>query len=88
MTPDDERKRLKEREFGLEAERIVSSVVWQNTYELLARDLNERMLSLDDDETLKCKRELLALHRVKKTIESVMMTGKLASKQLEDAKNG
>lgn len=90
MQPEDERKRIKERELGLEAERIINSPVWQESYEMLARDLNSRMLSsaCDDDETLKCKRELRALYDVKKSIETVLTTGQLANRQLEEHENG
>lgn len=90
MNPEDERLRLSERERGVEAQKIMDSVVWHEAYEMLANDLNARMLSVgcDDDETLQCKKDLLALHKVKKHIETVLVTGELANTQLEDARNG
>lgn len=86
MNPEDERLRLVERERGAEAQKIIDSTVWHESYELLANDLNARMLSVScsDEETLQCKKDLLALHKVKKNIENVLVTGELANKQLED----
>ena len=90
MTPEDERLRLVERERGAEAQKIIDSSVWHESYELLANDLNARMLSAacSDEDTLQCKKDLLALHRVKKHIENVLVTGELANKQLEDDRDG
>ena len=87
MTPDDARLRRKEVELGMEATRIMESPLWISAYEKLARELNESMLSTasDDEETLECKRELLALHKVKKHLETAIVTGQMASNQLENA---
>ena len=89
MKPEDERLRLGERERGVEAQKIMDSIVWHEAYELMAKDLNARMLSANcaDDETLQCKRDLLALHRVRKHIEKVLVTGELANTQLKDARD-
>ena len=90
MTPDDARLRRKEVELGSEATRIIESQLWQTAYEKLARELNESMLSStsDDDETLEYKRQLLALHRVKRHMEQAILTGQMASQQLEEASSG
>lgn len=90
MTPEDERLRRKELEVGSEAHRIVDSPLWISAYESLARELNEGMLSsaTSDEETLELKRELLSLNKVKKVFESAIITGQMASRQLEDARNG
>jgi hypothetical protein len=85
VTPDDEKARIKERERGAEAERILASPVWQEAYEKLARRINERMLHPDtpDDEVIARRRELLTLYDVKRYIEGVMATGRMAQQQLE-----
>jgi hypothetical protein len=90
MTPDDKRKRLKEKELGIEADRILASPIWAASYEKLAKDINSRMLSpsTTDEQTIEAKRDLLSLHKVKKYLETVLATGQLADKQLEDERDG
>ena len=80
MTPDDARLRRKEVELGMEATRIIESPLWASAY--------ERSVHTDDETTLECKRELLALHKVKKHLEAAIITGQMAGQQLEAAKNG
>ena len=85
MTPDDEKARRREQERGLEAERIITSPAWQDAYERLARRLNERLLHPEatDEEVLARRRELLTLYDVKRHLESVITTGRMAQQQLE-----
>jgi hypothetical protein len=90
MTPDDERKRIKERDRGAEAERIFESSVWQESYEHLVQALMAKLVSpeTDDEVTLEIKRRLNALHSIKRQLETVLQTGKMATEQLEAAKRG
>lgn len=90
MKPDDEQARIKERERGLLARQIFDNPLWGEAYDALADDILSRMVSTatDDEETLECKRRLLALHAVKTSLHTIMQTGMLAAKQLDEAQHG
>ena len=89
MNPEDERKRIRERERGSEAKRIFDSTVWQESYESLAEAYVSAMLSenTSDEDTLELKRRILALSKIKSELSTVMETGHLAEIQLERAKH-
>lgn len=90
MNEDDHRARLKEREIGIEAQRIFDSPVWKTAYEQVAGAYLGRVMSpaTTPEETLEAKAQLLALHRVKRDMESMLITGQMATEQLEAAKDG
>ena len=88
MQPEDHRLRLKERERGVLSQQIFANPLWDEAYTTLVNQQMERMLaaSVSPDETLECKRQILALYSVKRALETVMQTGKLAEQQIEEAK--
>ena len=88
MQPDDHRLRLKERERGTLAQQIFSNPLWDEAYTSLINHQMETMLSArtDAEAVLECRRQILALHSVKRALETVMQTGRLAEQQIEEAK--
>ena len=90
MQPDDEHRRIKERERGQQARQIFDSPLWAEAYEALANEQMALILAATtpDDEVLECRRQILALHQVKRRLESVMQTGQMAAMQLEEAHSG
>lgn len=90
MQPDDEPKRIKERERGTLARQIFDNPLWDEAYTSLADTLLTDMLrpDIDGEQTLIRKRELLALHSVKRYLATIMDTGKMAATQLEEARDG
>lgn len=88
MTPEDEHKRIRERERGLEAERITNSDTWREAWEVLANGYNEMMLTGTDAETLEAKRCLHVVHRVRQHFDHALRTGEFATQQLEAVRDG
>lgn len=90
MQPEDEHARIKERDRGQLAEQIFKNPLWDEGYTRLIDDLIRRLLDeqTSDEETLECKRRILALYRVKRELTSVMQTGQMAAQQLAEAQDG
>lgn len=90
MQPDDESKRIKERERAVLAVQIFDNPLWDEAYTSLADTLLTDMLrpDIDGEQTLIRKNELLALHSVKRYLATIMETGRMASIQLQEARDG
>lgn len=88
MTPDDERARIKERQRGVLARQMFDNPLWDESYTTLVNDQIARLLSeaTDDEETIKCKRRILALYDVKRHMQTILETGRMADMQLQEAK--
>ena len=89
MDEDDQRKRRIEEDRALKAKAITDSPLWHEAYEKVMEHQLSRMLAsgTTDEETLQCKRRILALNDVKQQFSTVIQTGILAREQLEAAKN-
>ena len=85
MREDDRQARVKERERATLARQIFDNPLWDEAYTSLVNRQLERMLAkaADGEETLECKRSVLALRDLKGYLETIMQTGKLAQAQLE-----
>lgn len=88
MRPDDEHARIRETERAAQARVLTESPLWDEAYTTLVNHEMEAMLAkgTPDDQTLECKRRILALYDVKRYFATVMQTGELAQRQLDEAK--
>lgn len=90
MQPDDERARRKELERGTLARQIFDNPLWDEAYTSIVNGLMGRMVAEQtvDEDTLECKRQILALHAVKRHFSTIMETGRLAEIQLQEMRDG
>ena len=90
MNEQDETRRKDEVTRGLQAQSVLDAPIWAESYEAVVNQKLSRLLAPEcgDEETLECKRQILALHAIKRKLETEMQTGMLAAKQLEESKRG
>ena len=86
MTPDDEAKRIKERERAGLARQILDNPIWGEAWEKITSNLlgNMEDARLDMESTYEAKRQLLAVRVVRKHLEDLVTTGAMAEKQLAE----
>ena len=88
MDSDDERARIREVDRAVQARAITESPLWDEAYRVIINTEMERMLSAStsDEETIECKRRIAALQTVKRHFATLMQTGDMAQRQLEEAR--
>lgn len=90
MTPEDENARRVEVERGHLAKQITDNPLWAETLNGYETALLARMVdpAATDDQALEARKMVVVVRRVRRDIEAILTTGKLALMQLEEAKDG
>ena len=82
----DEDSLIRERNRGSQARAIIDSPLWEESFSVYRNALMEHMASISSTEeaVLEARRGLIALRRIKKHMETIFETGKLANISLEN----
>lgn len=86
MTPEDEAKRIQERDRARLAKQILDNPVWIEAWDQVTTNLLANMEDsrLGETETYEAKRQLLAVRVIRKQFENVVTTGRMAEVQLAE----
>jgi len=82
----DENARIRERERGRLAQLVTDNAVYQQAWADMETNLRAHMESSSsaDDTVLEARRMLIALRRLRRTLEDAMTTGKMAEIQMDN----
>jgi len=82
----DENARIRERERGRLAQLVTDNAVYQQAWADMEANLRAHMESSSsaDDTVLEARRMLIALRRLRRTLEDAMTTGKMAEIQMDN----
>ncbi len=85
MKDDDIAKREGEIKRSHQAQQILGNPLWVESWEEITRNLLAHMedMTFGPEETYEAKRQLAAVRTVRKRLETLIETGKLAAMQLE-----
>ena len=86
----DENLLIRERERANLSQQVIDNPVWQEACDRVAKSYRSTMesASATDEAVLDARKSLLLLQQVRRQVETVMQTGKMANLELERIQRG